>query len=328
MRLLIILLIFVLLLSGCVEESTNEIIKQEPPRETSQSTEVYFCPQDECGEHLSNLLQNANNSIHCAFYDLDLPEIIDLLEEKQNEIDVKIVTEQENSENIPNLNPVTNEGENQLTHNKFCIVDGDKVFTGSFNPTERGNSNNNNNMLILYSKYLAENYENEFQELWNKKFGSGNKVKYPIMYLNDKKIENYFCPEDSCGRHVINNLNEADNEIYFMTFTFTHDEIGETLVNKHNEGIKIKGIFEKFGKSQYSEYDNLKNNNIDVKWDEYSDFVHHKVFIIDNKTVITGSFNPTKAGDTKNDENILIIHDNNVAREFLGEFEQIWNFEK
>ncbi len=118
-------------------------------------------------------------------------------------------------------------------------------------------------------------------------------------------------------------MEEADNEIYFMTFTFTHDKIGETLIEKHKEGLKIKGIFEKFGKSQYSEYYDLEDNGIDVKWDEYSYFIHHKVFIIDNRTVITGSFNPTKAGDEKNDENILIIHDENIARKYLEEFEEI-----
>jgi phosphatidylserine/phosphatidylglycerophosphate/cardiolipin synthase-like enzyme len=44
--------------------------------------------------------------------------------------------------------------------------------------------------------------------------------------------------------------------------------------------------------------------------------------------VITGSFNPTKAGDTKNDENVLIIHDENVTNQYLEEFEKVWNFEK
>ena len=327
MRLLVVLLVIVVLLSGCIENLTGMVVEQEPiVEETSNPPEVYFCPEDGCKEHLLSLLKSANDSIHCALYDLDLPEIIDLLKERQDEIDVKVVTDKDNSENILDLNPVDNEGMSQLTHNKFCVVDGDRLFTGSFNPTEKGNSYNYNNMVIVYSEYLAKNYENEFQELWNKEFGSGGKVKYPIIYLNGKKIENYFCPEDSCSRHVIDNLEEADNEIYFMSFTFTHDQIGETLIKKHKEGLKIKGIFEKFGKSQYSEYYDLEDNGIEVKWDEYSYFVHHKVFIIDNRTVITGSFNPTKAGDEKNDENVLIIHDENIAEKYLEEFEEVWNF--
>ncbi len=48
--------------------------------------------------------------------------------------------------------------------------------------------------------------------------------------------------------------------------------------------------------------------------------MHHKVLIIDEETVITGSFNPTKNGDEGNDENVLIIHDKEIAKKFLGEF--------
>ena len=330
MRSLIIFLIIVLLVSGCVETPTGKVVeeKSEEPllvREEARPMEVYFCPENECMEHLIGFLNDSENYIHCALYDLDLSEIIDLLKEKQSEIDVKIVTDKDNSENILELNPVDNEGTNQLMHNKFCVVDGNRIFAGSFNPTEKGNSYNYNNMVIVYSNYLAENYENEFQELWNKKFGSGERVKYSVV-LNDKKIENYFCPEDSCSRHVIDNLAKATKEIYFMIFSFTHDEIGETLVNKHKEGLKIKGIFEKFGKSQYSEYYTLEENAVEVKWDEYSYFIHHKVFIIDNKTVVTGSFNPTQSADEKNDENVLIIHDENIAKEYLEEFEEVLEF--
>jgi phosphatidylserine/phosphatidylglycerophosphate/cardiolipin synthase-like enzyme len=326
MRSWIIFLIIILLLSGCIETPTGKVIEQEPIRESSKPMEVYFCPENECRGHLLSFLDSADNYIHCAFYDIDLPEIIKLLEEKQDEIDVKLVIDKENSDEVSGLNFVENRGTKQLMHNKFCIVDGNRIFTGSFNPTERGNFYNQNNMVIVYSKYIAENYESEFQELWDKNFGSGEKTEYSTLYLNDKEIENYFCPEDSCSKHVIDNLNEAKNEIYFMAFTFTHDEIGQTLINKHNEGVKIKGIMEKFGRSKYSEYDDLKNNNIDVKWDEYSYFVHHKVFIIDNKTVITGSFNPTKSADERNDENVLIIHDVNITKEYLEEFDRVWDF--
>jgi len=291
------------------------------PKETSIPPEVYFCPQDDCEEHLINTIKNAD-TVHCAFYDLDLVNLINVLKEKN----AKLVIDKENTERVNGLDYVDNENTRGLMHNKFCVIDNKIITTGSFNPTENGNLKNKNNLIIIHSEYLAKNYEAEFQELWNKKFGSGDNVEYPVIYFNDKKIENYFCPEDSCSRHVIDNLEEADKEIYFMVFSFTHDEIGQTLIDKHKEGLKIKGVFEKFGKSEYSEYYNLEGNNIEVKWDEYSYFIHHKVFIIDNRTVITGSFNPTKSADENNDENIFIIHDESIAREYLDEFERVWNF--
>ena len=52
--------------------------------------------------------------------------------------------------------------------------------------------------------------------------------------------------------------------------------------------------------------------------------MHHKVFIIDNKTVITGSYNPTANGNKNNDENMIIIHDKGIANKFLEEFNKIF----
>ncbi|NQU78507.1 hypothetical protein HQ545_01935 [Candidatus Woesearchaeota archaeon] len=53
--------------------------------------------------------------------------------------------------------------------------------------------------------------------------------------------------------------------------------------------------------------------------------MHHKVLIIDNKTVVTGSFNPSKNGDEKNDENLIIIHDSDVAEKYAEEFLGVWD---
>ncbi|MBT4110758.1 DUF1669 domain-containing protein, partial [Candidatus Woesearchaeota archaeon] len=52
--------------------------------------------------------------------------------------------------------------------------------------------------------------------------------------------------------------------------------------------------------------------------------MHHKVFVIDEETVVTGSFNPTGGGDTRNDENVLIITDKDIAKEFEEEFEKVY----
>jgi len=294
------------------------------PRETSESPSVYFCPEDDCEGHLVDLIKSADESVHCAFYDLDLEKVIDELKEGKS---VKLVIDKDNTEEVRELNFVENEYAEGLMHNKFCIIDDKIILTGSFNPTERGNFYNNNNLIIISSKYLAENYKAEFEELWDKKFASGEKVRYQTVYLNGKEIENYFCPEDSCTEHVIETLNEAEESIYFMTFFFTSNDIGDVLIAKHEVGIDIKGVIEKRSTSEWSEYQRLEEKGIDVKLDNNKYTMHHKVFIIDNKILITGSFNPTKSANEKNDENILIIHDERIAREYLKEFERVWNFE-
>ena len=52
--------------------------------------------------------------------------------------------------------------------------------------------------------------------------------------------------------------------------------------------------------------------------------MHHKVFVIDNKIVITGSFNPSENGNTNNDENVLILENLEIAKLYLEEFEKVY----
>jgi len=319
----ILAILLIVLVSGCTTP-TGQVSKGPKIIREDGKIELYFCPQDGCKEKLVEFLRSAEHSIHCALFDVDLPEVKD---ELKRGIDVKLVTDVKNVDESKELNPIVNPGY-QLMHNKFCVVDGKKIFTGSFNPTERGNFYNNNNMLIIESEHLAKNYEDEFEELFSETFSGGVEVKYPIVYLNDIRVENYFCPEDDCSKHVLDVLGDARNEIYFMTFSFTDNDIGNMLIRNYDDAVTVKGVFERSGMSDYSEYHRLKDSGMEVKLDSNKYKLHHKVFIVDNETIITGSYNPTGSGDKKNDENILVIHDKNIAKKFLDEFERVWNYEE
>ena len=301
----------------------NLILGEKDARETNIAPEVFFCPSEGCEERLISLIESANVSVHCALYDVELPGVVDALKGKAEDVDMRLVTDKDNTEHLFGIEYVANDGTHQLMHDKFCVIDGEIVFTGSYNPTITG-MKNDNNMLIVYSKYIASNYEDEFSELEGGVFGGGDAVRYPVVYVNDVKFENYFCPEDGCAEHVMEVLSEAQESIDFMCFTFTHDGIGDAIVDAHERGVLVRGVFEKFQRSKWCEYEKLFLNNISVKWDSNPKNMHHKVFIVDGEIVVSGSFNPTKAGDTKNDENVLVIHDREIAGMFVSEFERIY----
>ncbi len=311
-----------LILTGCdadIESNVNPVYTEE-----GRIEEVYFCPRDDCGKELEEFIMSAEESVYCALFDLDLENVIDALNLKSQDIDVKLVVDERNWEYVSELNFARNDTTSQLSHNKFCVVDSKRAITGSFNPTKNGNEKNNNNMIILESEYLSENYEDEFSELWAGDFGKGSNVKYPVVYLNSTKVENYFCPEDLCGEKVVEKIAKAEDSVYFMTFSFTHESIANNLLLR-KDNITVKGIFENVGAgSKYSKFNVFDYQRMEVRRDNNSGAMHHKVFIIDNSTVITGSFNPSKSADTRNDENILIIHDEEIAAEYLREFEHVW----
>jgi len=322
---LIILIVFV---GGCnIEGSVVGNAEQRvvhAVRDEGNIEGVYFCPRDECEEELSQFILSAEKRVHCALFDLDLEKVIYALKKQNKKIDVKVVVDKDNYEIVENLDFVKPDTRSSLMHNKFCIAD-NRISTGSFNPTINGAEKNNNNLIIINSSALANNYEKEFNELWNGNFGKGNRTEIPIIYLSDIRIENYFCPEDSCSERIKDALNKAEKTIYFLVFSFTHDGIANKIVIKLHENVSVKGVFEKRGTgSEYSKYRLLEYQEADIRKDNNSAVMHHKVFIIDNKTVITGSFNPSINADKRNDENILIIHDEETAERYLEEFEYIW----
>ena len=314
-------LVFMVFAAGC--SFANAAVVAEIPAENTFPTEVYFCPGGDCAGHLIENIESAQKTVHCAVFDLDEPDIIRALARKSQTADVKIVMDKDNDEGQIKGDGTRWDNNNQLSHNKFCVFDNQKVWTGSFNPTVRDNTKNNNNALLLYSSHLADNYEKEFQEIWNGTFGDGEEIMYPVVILNGKKIENYFCPEDRCKEHVINALSKAEKSIHFMTFSFTDEEIADAVLFKNR--LDVKGIFEKSqGGSEYSQYWRLNDFGLNVIKDTNPFNMHHKVFIIDSKTVVTGSYNPSGGGSYRNDENVLIIEDEALAQKFEEEFEGLW----
>ena len=283
-------------------------------REFSDPTEVYFCPQEDCkGIYLQQL--HSAQKIHCAVYDIDIPEVIDELNNKSADV----VLDHESS--LHTKNAVLDSKYTQM-HNKFCILDDKTVLTGSMNPTKRDTSINYNNLVILHSKQIAQVYETEFQELFGGTFSGGDRTAKTHFYLNDEDVQIYFCPEDWCVNKVLDTLSTAQESIYFMTFSFTHDKIGDMLIDKHNAGLTVEGIMEKSQNNAFSEYKRLEGI-LPVQWEETGANLHHKVFIIDRRIVVTGSMNPSVNGDTKNDENVVIIESPRLAESFLHAYEMI-----
>ncbi|MFH1683207.1 MAG: phospholipase D-like domain-containing protein [Candidatus Woesearchaeota archaeon] len=307
-----------------LEGITGDVIlgKTESVVKDRGDTSVFFCPQDNCSAKLVNFLDSAEQSIDCAVYDLGLEEVKKKLLEKEEKIGVRMVMD---NDYLKKFNHSFVKADSWgLMHNKFCIVDGKAVFTGSFNPTENGAYKNNNNILIINSKVIAENYQDEFEEMWSGVFKKGEPIANPSVELSGVSIETYFCPEDSCAEHVKEELSKATESISFMTFSFTHEGIANILLVKNYEGIEIKGVMEARQISEYSKFVVLNYQGIDVLKDGNPNNMHHKVFIVDNQTVITGSFNPTKGGDERNDENLIIIHDKDIAEQYLQEFEKVY----
>mgnify|MGYP001563744833 CR=1 FL=1 len=283
------------------------------------SIEVHFCPQEDCEQILTDEINKAN-TVDCAFFELNLEKAIDALSTKE----YRVIVDDKYFDELP-LENTRNDNRKELMHNKFCIFDHSKVFTGSFNPTKNDATRNNNNLVIIESVTMAKNYEEEFNEMWSGVFGRGKQIQEDKLYLNGFLVENYFCPDDSCEERTLKFLQSAKKRIYFMTFSFTSDDLGEEIIKNYHYDLDVKGVFDTTqAGSTYSEIHKMAALGIDVRKDETKGFMHHKVFIVDD-AVLFGSYNPTSSGDEDNDENVVIIYNKEITEQFVEEFEKIYS---
>lgn len=282
---------------------------------------VYFCPRDDCETPLRQLLGQANKSIHCTIYELGLVSLQHVLVEKANNIDVRVVVDNNYFEKFPQ-NFIRKDHVGEM-HNKFCVIDQKVMFTGSLNPTNTGVSKSNNNVIITNIPSIITNYEEEFAEIWNGTFKKGSSVTTAAVFTQNATVQNYFCPEDHCAQQIIQELEKAKKSILFMTFSFTHEAIANVLLLQRMDNVTVEGVMEARQISKGSQFARLARNGIVVLKDGNPQTMHHKIFIIDEKTVITGSMNPTQNGDRRNDENIMIISDPDIAKLFLDEYKKI-----
>jgi phosphatidylserine/phosphatidylglycerophosphate/cardiolipin synthase-like enzyme len=220
-----------------------------------------------------------------------------------------------------------------LMHNKFAVIDGAYLWTGSYNATVNDSVKNNNNALLICSPLLADIYKKEFQEMFDEEIFGNRKERGPFAELRKSyyvKIEEtdinaYFAPEDNVERIILKRLEKAKTSIHFMAFSFTSAGIGEMMIKKFKSGVAVQGIFEKRGaRTGHSQYVKLKLEGIPVRLDHNRGAMHHKVIVIDGERVIMGSYNYSRNANRSNDENILVIDNKEIASEYLAEFKRLW----
>ncbi|MBW2976773.1 hypothetical protein KY347_04985 [Candidatus Woesearchaeota archaeon] len=316
------------LISGCENALTGNAGAQNVYEDIT--AEAYFCPREDCSKIIKNMVDSAEKSVHCAFFDLDLKNLINALAKKSHNADVKVIIDKNNYDSQIKGDGVRVVKSSQYMHNKFCIIDKSLVLTGSTNPTNNGAGLNNNNIVILASRYLAENYEDEFDELWNGIYASGDNVKYNKIHTDKGFIENYFCPEDcqETGgvKRVASLVSEATESVKAAIFSFTDEELADELLKADIRGVNVTVLVESRQRNvMNSQYKRLKDFGVDIKVDSNKYNMHHKFTIIDGSIVITGSPNYSWSGNNRNDENMVVIYDKSFALEFIKEFNSIFD---
>jgi phosphatidylserine/phosphatidylglycerophosphate/cardiolipin synthase-like enzyme len=341
-RALIVILVCTVLMTACSPSITNQSNVQRPTNEPLASglIHVYFTsPTTDSGcELLTPLLNSINGAedhIQLAMYNLNLKPVAEaLIAAQARGVTVDVVMDNDKMDNkVPRSMaaagvPLVTDPADSTMHNKFMVIDGEQVWTGSLNYTDTGCGDDYNNLIQISSKELAQNYQVEFEEMF-----SGNQFSAespantpnPIVNVQGVQILTYFSPDDGVQDALLKVISKADDSIVFMAYSFTSDKLAKALIDREEHGVTVTGVMdaEQIQSNTGGEYERLREAGIPVAQDDIPGQMHHKVIIIDEKIVVTGSYNFSGNAEKSNDENVLILYSPDLAQQYLQEYAQI-----
>ncbi len=333
-------------------------ITVQPGNSTSSWLQVFFTnpnPPDNVGNGIDQGVvadvNGAKSSIDVTSFDFNLPSFVNaLVADNLRGVKVRVVVDGVNgtqtltaklagtSKDFDATKTLTDAGitvvnggrSSGLMHDKIIIIDGKILFMGSWNMSYNDSFRNNNNLLRITNPTLIANYQAKFNELFvDKKFGTHAQVgaQKPQITINGVIVENYFSPVDKVMNKLVTYVQGAQKSIRFMIFTYTDTDLANAMIARYQAGVDTEGVIEDRGASQGAMVP-LFCAKVPVKLDGNKYTMHHKIIVIDESTVITGSFNFTKSADQENDDNVLVIHNAELAKQYLQEFDRVWGLGK
>lgn len=136
----------------------------------------------------------------------------------------------------------------------------------------------------------------------------------------------FFFPNSESEKKLIRYLRKAKKSLVVAVFTLTNDDLANEIRKANKRGVDVRIISDdELMKMQGSDVKNMYQEGIEVRVDLDSRAqMHHKFCVIDEYLLITGSFNWTKQAVNKNQENLVVMDDPQLAQQYIKEFDRMW----
>ncbi len=285
-------------------------VYNKPQPLVTKDFEVYLSRKNDIPLKITGLINQAKKEVLITSFEANLPCVLTALTAARDRgVKVKLLVDDKAAENSPALpfNFIyTDSKPSSLMHAKFGVVDGKIAWLGSFNLTFGSAYQSDNDLIFFRSPKIAGYLRRVFNSLATD--------KEPPPYFSDSQklpVQIYLNPE--CRPIILKELKSAQKEIFFSHYVFTKPEIIQVLKEKTGQGVKVSGILERDWTGNDTAFRELNASGANVAWDKNYYLNHYKLFLIDGKKVITGSYNPSGAA-VRNQEIILVIESPEVAR--------------
>lgn len=242
---------------------------------------------------ISQCLNSASKSIFISSFGINDKEIVRILQSKAVSLPIKIAFDPKENNILPygnnvEFHPYKKQG---LMHRKMVAIDKELLLFGSTNLTPLALKIHKNLIVCIRSKDLYQALQD------NLPLQKKNYSFYPLPEEKDLAFET-----------LLKELEAAKHRIYICIYTFTHQEIAQSLISAKKRGVDVRVYIDRGMASGTCKkiITLLKQNQVVVATHLGSGLLHHKCALIDD-TFTFGSTNWTKAAFSKNEEYLLFL---------------------
>ena len=157
-------------------------------------------------------------------------------------------------------------------------------------------------------------------------FPVGSLIRGQTVSGSTCQVRVLFSPQDNCAREIVSQIDKAKNYVYAAVYYFTSRPIAYALIKARDRGVDVKVCLDKEQPTyEYSKSRFLQNQGINIRLIGDSGIMHNKFCVIDDHITITGSYNWTVRADLENDENLLVIESQEIAKTYKEQFNKFWS---
>lgn len=309
--------------------------------------------------HLVEFIEGTRESLDCAIYDLRHPDVLAALQRvasagKRLRIAFDASKERTGglggdpkpdgthaaleAAGLMSFSTPIHENGRHLMHHKFLVRDGATVWSGSANFTSGGLDLQDNNCFIAGSRELAATYAAAFEALLD---GQERRAvpEGGHAVVGGATITPHFAPAAREGIEdlVVNALRGAQR-VRLLAFLVSDPGIlGALAAFRDRPEADIRGVYDPHGMQDVLRYTQQDHALFWFTHDprfvaapshafnpgREQDFMHDKVLIVDDRLVITGSYNFSENAEA-NDENLVAIESPAVAAAYTAYFDALY----
>jgi phosphatidylserine/phosphatidylglycerophosphate/cardiolipin synthase-like enzyme len=136
------------------------------------------------------------------------------------------------------------------------------------------------------------------------------------------EVEIHHAPTENLERVDVGLIGSALETIDLAAFVLTDRAVIDALIAAQARGVAIRIVLDP---SQRSDVTRLQPLAEEVRVKRKGPLMHLKSYLVDGRTLRTGSANFTASGLKQQDNDLLVIHDAGAVASFAASFERIWD---